>query len=362
MNPVLPDDAVELGQTARRAFTKLGGVDAARRAEADPPSRHEIGGLLRELGIDDLDPRADADTAAAAAVLCAEAGRVALPYPVAGVVLRGGTGGDGPGRPVAVVPGRRLRVDHGDLFDEWLVCGTDGSAVVARPRGSRLATRLGPFVTDLAVGPGNPDGRSTGTGEDRDPPAGHDPAAPSAPPPPSPSPSPSASPTAPAASPRQAAWWLTLSSWTILGGLGRAVELATAHTQERIQFGKPLTAFQTVRFQLADAAIAVAGLRELALFTLWRLDVAPDQAWPDVLALRSHALDVARAVLRASQQLHGASGLCDELDICVLVRHLQPALRLPAGAEETARQLATAIAGHGFDGLFPHGTPAGRVA
>ncbi len=78
----------------------------------------------------------------------------------------------------------------------------------------------------------------------------------------------------------------------------------------------------------------------------------------DVLALRVHALDVARAVLRTCQQLHGAAGVCDEYDISVLTRHVQPALRLPCSAERTAEALALAIERDGFDGLFAHGGAA----
>ena len=129
--------------------------------------------------------------------------------------------------------------------------------------------------------------------------------------------------------PDDVALHLTLTAWQVLGTADRAVELAVEHVNGRIQFGKPISAFQAVQFQLADAAVAVAGLRELAHFTLWRLDAAPDEALADVLALRVHALDVARAVLRACQQLHGAAGVCDEYDISVLARHVQPALRLP---------------------------------
>jgi alkylation response protein AidB-like acyl-CoA dehydrogenase len=110
-----------------------------------------------------------------------------------------------------------------------------------------------------------------------------------------------------------------------------------------------------VQFQLADASVAVAGLRELAHYTLWRLAVAPSDAFADVMALRVHALDVARSVLRTCQQLHGAAGVCDEYDISVLTRMVQPALRLPWSAERTATELAAAIQRDGFDGLFAHG-------
>jgi hypothetical protein len=308
MNPVLPDEVVEFAQAARRAFVDLGGVDAARQAEDDPTRRtDEVAPTLRALGIDELDPRSDADSLAAAAALCEEAGRVALPYPVASVLLR-----DETGRPYAVVPDTRPRVDHGDLFPEWTVAALDGTAGTASPKGERLSTRLGPFVTDLEV----------------------------------------ISREAP--DPWRVQAHTALIGWTILGTAARAVELAVDHVSNRIQFGKPIASFQAVQFQLADAAVAVAGLRELAAFTLWRIDASPDGALADALALRLHAVDVARAVLRTCQQLHGAAGVCDEYDISVLTRMVQPALRLPWSAERTADALADAIRHDGFEGLFEH--------
>jgi alkylation response protein AidB-like acyl-CoA dehydrogenase len=148
---------------------------------------------------------------------------------------------------------------------------------------------------------------------------------------------------------------VALTGWQVLGTVDRAVELAVEHVQGRVQFGKPIAAFQAVQFQLADSAVAVAGLRELAAFTLWRLAAAPGAALADVLALRVHAVDVARTVLRTCQQLHGAAGVCDEYDISVLTRMVQPGLRLPWSAERTAAALSDAIQGDGFDGLFAHG-------
>lgn len=316
MNPTLPEEAVDLGAAARKAFESLGGVDLFRRAEADPAVRAgEVGPALAALGLDDIDPRADAVSLAAAAALCEAAGRVALPHPVAGALVR-----DADGRPTAVVPTTRARVDHGDLFATWSVGSLAGAGAggTATP-GAPLDTRLGRFVTDLTVAAG---------------PAG---------------------PAVPAA---DVDLVLALAAWSVLGTVDRAVELAVDHVTGRVQFGKPLSAFQAVQFQLADAAVAVAGLRELAGFTLWRLVAAPDEARTDVLALRVHALDVAKAVLRTCQQLHGAAGVCDEYDISVLVRAVQPALRLPESGEATVARLADAVAATGFVGLFPHGGAA----
>jgi hypothetical protein len=316
MNPVLPDDAREFGDTARKAFDALGGVDAARKAEEDASFRHEVASTLAALGIDDLDPRADLDTFAAAAALCEAAGRVALPYPVVAMTLRRA------GVPFAVVPDGRARIDHGDLFERWNVSTIGGSAYSAGFVSSDDTKpakfgRLGPFVCDLTA-TSEPTSVTHESGID-------------------------------------VRYSLVLTAWQILGTADRAVELAADHVSNRIQFGKPIATFQAVQFMLADAAVAVAGLRELAQFTTWRAATAPEEAGADVLALRVHAIDVARAVLRTCQQLHGAAGVCDEYDISVLTRHVQPALRLPCGAERSAALLAGAIASQGFAGLFAHG-------
>lgn len=313
MNPVLPDEAAAFGAAASRAFAALGGVEVARRAEEDPAVRsNAVASTLASLGIDELDPRADGDSLAAAAALCEAAGRVALPYPVASALLR-----DAGGRPFAVVPDDRARADHGDLVPEWRVASLAGGSGIATPASGRLGTRLGPFVTDLAV-------RSSEAPDDRD-----------------------------------VQTHVALTCWQVLGTVDRAVELAVGHVNGRIQFGKPLASFQAVQFQLADCAVAVAGLRELSCYTLWRLDVVPGGGLADVLALRAHAIDVARTVLRTCQQLHGAAGVCDEYDISVLTRLVQPALRLPWSAERTVAELAAAIQRDGFEGLFPHGAHLG---
>jgi hypothetical protein len=308
MKAALPVEAVSFGEAARSAFSDVGGVDAARRAEEDPASRSSIRTVLDQLGIRDLDPRADLDTAAAAGELCREAGRVALPYPVVSVLVSIDE------RPMALIPATEFPVDHGDLFPSWVLAHVDGSATVAAPTDARLASRLGPFVTIM---------------QPREPAAG--------------------APTT------EVLLHFTLTAWQILGTLERAVELAVEHVTGRIQFGKPLAANQAVQFQLADAAVAVDGLREVCRYTLWRVFDAGDAALTDVLAARLAALDAARLVLRTTQQLHGAAGVCDEYDISVLSRHVQPALRIPFGSERTAAEMAGAVSLLGFESLFPHG-------
>jgi hypothetical protein len=323
VNPALPAEAAEFGAGAEKAFIGLGGMDAARRAEADPAQRAAVAAALGSLGVDELDPLADLDTAAAAGELCRAAGRVALPYPLVAGLLREEAGGPA----FALVPGAGggagagssggWAVDHGDLFADWVVADVGGRAHRARAGAPRLGTRLGPFVAPM-----EPAGPVSGAAD----------------------------------LPVRVDMHLTLTAWMVLGCLERALELAVDHVNGRVQFGQPLAAFQAVQFQLADAAVVVDGLRELCRFTLWRVATDPAGARPDTLALRLQAVDGARAVLRTCQQLHGAAGLCDEYDVSILYRHVQPALRLPFSAERTAEELAAAVDRSGFAGLFPHGS------
>jgi hypothetical protein len=312
MNLELPETAIDFGAAAERAFTDAGGVDLARRAEAEPDLRAEVvAPLLDLLGALDLRVTDDLDTALAGAELCRAAGRCALPYPVI-AVLASGTQDR---LPSALVDPVLPRADHGDLFPRWRLAAIDGATWEGRPEGPRLGTELGPFVVDMA----------TSTTE-------HEPV--------------------------DVPMLLTLTAWQSLGTLERALELAVEHANTRHQFGGPLARFQAVQFQIADATVAVQSLRELAHFTLWRLWVAPLDRLVDALALWTQALESAHAVLRTCHQLHGAIGFCDEHDLSILSRHAQPLLRLSAGLEATTEQLMAAIDHTGFDSLFDAGATA----
>lgn len=306
MNVELPDVAVEFGDSAHRAFLAAGGVDLARRAEADPQLRATVVvPMLGRLGALDLRLGTDGEADLAAGELCRTAGQVALPYPLASVLAAP----DGPGGPVAVVSPELPRADHGDLFPHWQVVTVDGaSSWDAVPDGDALGTRLGPFVTALRL--------RTERG------------------------------------PAEASGHLVLTAWQLLGTVERALELAVEHVRAREQFGRPLSAFQSVQFQVADLAVAVQSLRELARFTMWRLSVPAADHLVDALALRLHALETTTLVLRTCHQLHGAIGLCNEHDLSVLTRHAQPALRQPAGLEATTAHLMAAIDVGGFDSLL----------
>lgn len=313
MNLDLPDLAAEFGAAADKAMTAAGSVDLARRAEADPTVRAEAQKLLDGLGVADLDPRRDLETAAAAGELCRAAGRHALPYPVVAYLLR-----DADGRPLTLA----WRTDHATLFPAWRIAAPgQPEATIGRPAHGALASKLAPFTGDLEPADLEPADLGTPTQQD----------------------------------PTEIGLHLTLTAWRVLGTVERAVEAAVEHVGGREQFGQRLSQFQAVQFALADAAVARDGLQQICHYSLWRLFEPDAGARVEGLTARLQALDAARATLRTTQQLFGAAGVCDEYDISILIRHIQPDLRLPFGAERTAAELFEAIAREGFDSLFRHG-------
>jgi hypothetical protein len=309
VNPELPGIAVAFADAARQAIPPGGGVQVARRAQADPALRATLAGpLLDRLGIDDLDPRGGLDAAAAAAQLCRVAGGFAFPYPVAARLAAP----PGPGwRFVAAVDTGGTWVDHADLPGPWLVVDTAGAVGRAEPLAARRDRTLAPFATRVAV---HPVDVSLGAAD--------------------------------------RALVTTFDAFTVLGAAEQAHALAVGHVRTREQFGGPLAGFQGVQFRVADCAVAVRGLQRLAHFTLWRLFTAPQDAVVDALALRVSALETASLILSNSHLLHGAVGFCDEHDLTTLDRSVQASLRLPTDLERTSELLFQAIDAGGFHSLF----------
>ncbi|ORA81469.1 acyl-CoA dehydrogenase family protein [Mycobacterium malmoense] len=305
MKTELPQDISDFAAVAAKRLARLGGPQAALRAESDDGIRDAARAALRDVGTFELDVRSAADDLLAAAVLCQAAGANALPYPLVEELLALD------GARLALVNPEAPRIDHGDLPGGWIAADLDGTRYLVRP-GARTGAKLGPFLVPVTLSA--PDG------------------------------------TVPAA---DVNLHLVLGSWRILGAVQRSLKIVTEHVRARIQFGKPLADFQAVRFAVADAAVAVRGLHELAKYTICRPESLPAQVHSaDALVLRCKAADTARQVLRTSHQLLGALGFCDESDISVLDRHTQPLIRLPLGTEALALRLIPDVRDGHLETLF----------
>ncbi len=98
-----------------------------------------------------------------------------------------------------------------------------------------------------------------------------------------------------------------------VGAAARALELTTAYTKTRIQFGRPIASFQAVQFRLAELHALVESARELS----YRAAVAAS-AGADVpllaAAAKAYCSEVLSKVAAETIQLHGAIGITWEYD------------------------------------------------
>jgi hypothetical protein len=307
-----PEAAISVHDTTVRALHAAGGVDLARRAEDEPKRRIvDVAPLLDRLGLRELDPWGDEDESAAALLAVRAAGAVVLPWPLAHeLAVPIGDRGDYDG--VHLVQGTVGRLDHADVLARSIAVDTDRATARRVVAGEGAPAPLDPFGVPVTLA------EEMAVDRIRD----------------------------------VVAMRTLLDAAWIAGALETVVALAARHAGEREQFGVAIGRFGEVRWHLSDMVVARDGLAELVRYTWWlhRVGRARDA---DVLALRLHAIEAATETLSHGHQVLAATGLCDEHDLSVVDRHLQPLLRRPGGVHATVRRLADAVARDGFSGIFP---------
>ncbi|MFV0472861.1 MAG: acyl-CoA dehydrogenase family protein, partial [Pikeienuella sp.] len=117
----------------------------------------------------------------------------------------------------------------------------------------------------------------------------------------------------------------------------RAIEDTIAFTKERVQFGRPIAAFQVVQHRLvdmwADAEFASAAVVNAVETYAQEGGLAGDLA---ILAAKARAGDAAVSVTRRAIHLHGAMGFTDECDIGLFMKRAV-ALNATLGQPEELR-------------------------
>jgi alkylation response protein AidB-like acyl-CoA dehydrogenase len=92
-------------------------------------------------------------------------------------------------------------------------------------------------------------------------------------------------------------------------GIGtKALELATEYTKERVQFGRPIGAYQAVSHSVVDGYIGVELGRSLAYWAAWCVAEGDEQAEHAAVAAKAQATEAAVAACERSIQVHGGIG------------------------------------------------------
>lgn len=312
MNGDLCREAVEVGAIIRDRLGAAGGVDILRRCVNDPAERAAVGETFGDLGIWDVVPADGALEFEVAAEVARAAGHFAVPYPV---VERLGASG---AQATTLVSRAGSRVGmHVDLDLAWNAVDLAGRrySLAGTASSPLLATQLAPFGVELDASP---------TGEE---------------------------------ALADAAVLVTLQSWWLLGLLQNAVADTAQYTREREQFGRTLSQFQAVAFQLSDMSLETESAGELAKYALWSISHSDDghSSLVEALGLRVAMQRAASVVLRGAHQLHGAMGFTDEVDVSWLSRASQAPRRLPEDSHRTIALFAETVRCDGYAEL-------GRIA
>ncbi len=91
-------------------------------------------------------------------------------------------------------------------------------------------------------------------------------------------------------------------------GLARgALEDAIEYAKERVQFGKPIGAFQAIRFKLAAMATEIEAARQLLLHVCRMIDTG-ERCDKEASMAKLHATEMAERVTSEALQIHGGAG------------------------------------------------------
>jgi len=122
-----------------------------------------------------------------------------------------------------------------------------------------------------------------------------------------------------------------------------AYDLAFAYAQERQQFGRPISKFQAVQFQLADMATEIEAGRQLVYRAAW----LKDQGKPFALAAAQAKLYtglLSNRAVNSALQIHGGYGFMDAFAISRLYRD-QKILEIGEGTNEVQRMVIARLLG-----------------
>ncbi|WP_105436716.1 acyl-CoA dehydrogenase family protein [Neorhizobium sp. T25_13] len=107
-----------------------------------------------------------------------------------------------------------------------------------------------------------------------------------------------------------------------VGIMDALLDATVAYTKERVQFGKPLAAFQALQHRMAEMAVKCQEARGSALLATLSVDAPRMTRIRGVSGARAKIGKVSRSVAQEAIQLHGAMGFSEEMPIGAWFRRL----------------------------------------
>ncbi len=110
------------------------------------------------------------------------------------------------------------------------------------------------------------------------------------------------------------------SALQMTGIAARMLDLAVEYAGQRVQFGRPIGAFQAIKHRCADMMVLVETSRTAAYYAAWALSSGPDEVAQAVSMAKAYCGDAARNVCNETIQIHGGIGFAWELDLHLYLR------------------------------------------
>ena len=123
----------------------------------------------------------------------------------------------------------------------------------------------------------------------------------------------------------------------MVGATRKDAEMAIEYAKNRVAFGRPIGAFQSIQHMCADMILWVDGGQLLTYEALWRMDqVLP--ASVEVSQAKAFCNDKCVAAARISQTIHGGMGFMMEFDLHLWYRRITAwSMRLGTSFEHRAK-------------------------
>lgn len=102
----------------------------------------------------------------------------------------------------------------------------------------------------------------------------------------------------------------------------RALDESLAYAAERQAFGRPISAFQSIQFKLADMKISVETARLMTWHAAWLVDQGLPHAQASAIA-KVYASDIAFDAANEAIQVHGGYGYMNEYPVEKLLRDVK---------------------------------------
>jgi len=101
----------------------------------------------------------------------------------------------------------------------------------------------------------------------------------------------------------------------MVGAAEAALTMTSEYAKERIQFGRPIGAYQGVKHRLADIFVDVESFKSLLYYAAWTVDDAPDDLPRAISLAKGYASDAFARIGIDGVGLHGAIGFTAEYDV-----------------------------------------------